>query len=120
MRERRADPAAAEVRVHGRVAAVVAAVLGVRHQAVAVEDADGRGRDVEAGPGPVADDVGLLDRDLTDVGELGAAITSKTARASSSWSGRCVRPAGMSTRPHPTTERQTGPLHFRSGPVVYG
>ena len=57
-----ADAAAPVVGVDGGVAAVGdPGDLGVRHQAVAVEDADGVGRDVVAGPLPVGDDVGLLD-----------------------------------------------------------
>ena len=70
MRERGADAAAAVVGVDGGVAAAGGPDLGVRDQPVAVEDADGRGGDVEAGPAPVADDVGLLDHHLAEVGRL--------------------------------------------------
>ena len=70
-----ADAAAAVRRVHGRVAAVTAGDLGVADEPLltigVVEDADGLGRDVEAGPTPVADDVGLLDLDHPDVVHLG-------------------------------------------------
>ena len=69
-RERRTDAAAPVGRVHRRVAAVVTAVLGIGHQPVAVEDTDCRVRDVEARPGPVTDDVGLLDGHLADVLDL--------------------------------------------------
>ena len=64
---RRADAAAAVAGQHGGVGTVGAHQLGVRHQGVAVEDADGAGAEVVAGSRPVADDVGLLDGDLADV-----------------------------------------------------
>ena len=58
------------VGMDGRVAAVGLGELGVPDQPVAVEDADALGRHVEAGARPVADDVGLLDLDRAEVGEL--------------------------------------------------
>jgi hypothetical protein len=56
--------------VHGRVAVPGPADLAVPHQAVAVEPPDGAGGDVERRALPVADDVGLLDGDLADLGPL--------------------------------------------------
>ena len=58
-----ADPAAAVGREHGRVAAVGAQQLGVRHQQVTVEHRDRGPRQVVARLRPVADEVGLLDVD---------------------------------------------------------
>ena len=65
-----ADAATSVIGVDGGVAAVVAGVLGVGDEAVALEDADGVLGTSYAGPLPVADDVGLLDHDLADVVEL--------------------------------------------------
>ena len=118
-RERRADPAAAELGVDGGVAAVVAAELGVRHQTVAVEDPDGRVRDVEA-------TAGSSPRRCRPPrspprrcrASSWAAITSKTARASSSWRGRVVRPAGTSTRGSVPDEMADGAAHLSDGPVA--
>jgi hypothetical protein len=53
--------------VYGRVASVGAHVLGVGDKPVTVEDPDGAGGDVVRRALPVADDVGLLDRDLAEV-----------------------------------------------------
>jgi hypothetical protein len=53
--------------VHGGIPAPVVPDLRVRHQAVPLEDADRAGRDIEARPLPVPDDVGLLDLDGAEV-----------------------------------------------------
>ena len=50
--------------------APIAGHLGVARQPVAVEHADRAGREVEARTLPIGDDVGLLDLDHPDVGEL--------------------------------------------------
>ena len=65
-----ADPKPAVVGMDGGVAPVATRELGVSDQPAAVEDADRAGADVIAGTLPIADDVGLLDDDLTDVSQL--------------------------------------------------
>ena len=55
---------------NGRVTAVGSRHLDVPHHPVALEDADRARGEVEGGPLPVGDDVGLLDDDLAEVGEL--------------------------------------------------
>jgi hypothetical protein len=70
VRERGAQAAAAVGRVDRRVTPAGRPDLSVGHQPVAVEDADGRRRHVERGLRPVADDVGLLDHHLAEVGLL--------------------------------------------------
>ncbi len=65
-----ADPTPPVVGIDGGVRPVTTRELGVGHQPVIVEDADGAGRDVIARTLPIADDVGLLDDDFADVSQL--------------------------------------------------
>lgn len=70
MREPGADTAVAVLRKHARLGAIGTSQLGVRHQLLAVEDADRAAGEVVARPGPVADDVRLVDVHMAQVGAL--------------------------------------------------
>ena len=65
-----ADPTPPVIGIDGGVRPVTTRELGVANQPVTVEHADGAGGDVIAGTLPIADDVGLLDDDFTDVSQL--------------------------------------------------
>ena len=60
-------PRPAVVGVDGGVGPAALVDLGVRDEALAVEDAHRLRREVEGGALPVADDVGLLDEHVADV-----------------------------------------------------